>query len=54
MAVKFADGTYVGTIVEHYEGEDLCRVQFTDGDAADYDSDEIHYATQLYQRDFAP
>jgi len=27
-------------------------VEFTDGDRADYDADEIHYAAQLYQRDF--
>ena len=53
VAVEFDDGAYTGTIVELYEDEQLCRVEFTDGDSADYDADEIHYAVQLYQRDFA-
>ena len=53
VAFEFDGGVYTGTIKKHYEGEDLCEVQFTDGDKADYDGDEIHYAAQLYQRDFS-
>lgn len=57
VAFEFTDGLYPGKIVEIYkcdsgEDEDCCRVKFADGDAADYDSDEIHYAIQLYQREF--
>ena len=33
VAFTFADDTYVGRIINLYEGEDLCRVEFTDGDA---------------------
>lgn len=53
VAFEFDDGVYPGIIKKHYEGEDLCQVQFTDGDTADYDGDEIHYAAQLHQRDFS-
>ena len=52
VAFQFGDEVFPGTITEVYAGEDLCRVQFTDGDEADYDKDEIHYAMQLYERDF--
>lgn len=53
VAFEFDDGVYPGIIKKHYEGQDLCQVQFTDGDTADYDGDEIHYAAQLHQRDFS-
>jgi len=52
VAFEFGDGVYPGVIHKIYEGEDLCEVQFSDGDKADYDGDEIHYANQLYNRDF--
>ena len=52
VAFEFGDDTFAGTITKVHEGEDLYHVQFTDGDEADYDSDEIHYAMQLYERDF--
>ena len=52
VAFEFDDGVYPGQIAECYEGEDLCRVEFADGDKADYDGDEIQYASQLYEREF--
>lgn len=52
VAFEFKDGLYAGVIGEVYEEDDLCRVDFADGDKADYDSDEIHYAVQLYKREF--
>ena len=53
VAVDFRDaGLYAGQIAEIYDGYDLCRVEFTDGDAGDYEADEITYAVQLYERDF--
>lgn len=53
VAFEFDDGVYAGVIKKYYEGEDLCEVEFTDGDRADYDGDEITYAAQLYKRDFS-
>ena len=52
VCFEFDDGMYPGTITHLYPGEDLCMVEFADGDKADYDGDEIHYAVQLYQREF--
>ena len=52
VAFQFDDGLYPGIIGEVYEDDGLCRVDFADGDRADYDADEIHYAAQLYQREF--
>ena len=52
VAFEFDDGTYPGIIQKVWHA-DLCRVDFADGDKADYDADEITYAEQLYRRDFA-
>ena len=52
VAFEFGDDTFAGTITKKYEDEDLYHVVFTDGDEADYDGDEITYASQLYERDF--
>ena len=51
VAFKFPDGTYTGVISKVWNA-DLCKVEFSDGDTGDYDGDEIHYAVQLYKRDF--
>jgi len=51
VAFEFSNGTYTGRISKVWNA-DLCKVDFADGDTADYDGDEIHYAAQLYQRDF--
>ena len=52
VAFQFGDKTFAGTITKFHESENLYHVKFTDGDHADYDGDEIHYAIQLYERDF--
>ena len=53
VAFQFTSGLFRGKVVHIYPDEkDLCRVEFTDGDHGDYDGDEIHYAVQLYQREF--
>ena len=52
VAVNFNEGTFAGTIIEHYAGEDSCLVQFTDGDKGEYDAGQIEYATQLYAQEF--
>ena len=52
VAFEFPQGIFVGHITKLYPGEDLCQVTFTDGDIGDYDTDEILYATQLYEREF--
>lgn len=54
VAFEFSDRVYPGTIEFIHADVDPpeCRVKFTDGDMGDYDADEIHYAVQLYQRDF--
>ena len=43
--LKFTPGTF-------FVKNQFSRVEFTDGDKADYDGDEIHYVVQLYQREF--
>ncbi len=53
VAFDFDGDLFAGQIIKCFEGEDLCKVEFTDGDKADYEGDEIHYAAQLYQREFA-
>ena len=53
VAVEFGDaGVFSGTVTKLYPGEDLCEVTFSDGDKADYDADQICYATQLYKAEF--
>lgn len=52
VAVAFDVGTFAGTIIEHYPGEDSCLVQFTDGDKGEYDAGQIEYAMQLHAREF--
>ena len=52
VAFEFGDDTFAGTITKKYEDEDLYHVVFADGDEADNDGDEIHYAGELYERDF--
>ena len=42
---------YSGIIAKVWSA-DLCKVDFSDGDTADYDGDEIHYAVQLFKREF--
>lgn len=54
VCVSFTAGLYVGSITKLFHDEGLCQVQFTDGDVADYDADEITYAKQLYDREFPP
>ena len=54
VAVQFGDDYYSGQITKLYPGQDLCHVVFTDGDEADYEADEITYANQLYNQQFAP
>ena len=51
VAFEFADGMYTGIISKIWNA-DLAHVEFSDGDEGDYDGDEIHYAAQLYARDF--
>lgn len=53
VAFEFDSGLYAGQITQVYHEDNECKVVFTDGDTADYDADEIHYAQQLYQRHFA-
>ena len=52
VAFEFDGHIYAGVIGEVYHEDGECRVDFTDGDKGDYDADEIHYAVQLYQREF--
>ena len=52
VAFEFDDGYFAGKVNKLYEGEDLCQVHFDDGDTADYDGDEITYASQLHTREF--
>lgn len=52
VAFEFDGDLFPGVIGEVFDDDELCRVDFADGDKADYDADEIHYATQLYQREF--
>ena len=54
VAVQFGDDYFAGQITKLYPGQDLCHVVFTDGDEADYEADEITYASQLYKQQFAP
>ena len=41
VAMSFPSGWFSGTIQDIFPGEDLCKVTFSDGDQADYDSKEI-------------
>ena len=46
-------GLYWGVIHKLYPDDpSMCLVQFTDGDTEDLDADEVHYAIELYNKEF--
>ena len=46
-------GIFRGQVHTLYPDDtNLCQVRFTDGDREDMDRDQVHYAVQLYVREF--
>ena len=54
IARDFDGVLYTGEITKLYPDDpNVCEVTYSDGDTEDLESDQVHYATQLYARDWA-
>ena len=50
--MKFSGVVFKGKITKHLKDPVSALVLFEDGDAAEYDVDEINYVKELYDREF--